>query len=37
MRSGAPSRRSPLLDRRVRLVRRLNEFSRWVYDLETQV
>jgi len=29
-------RRSSLLDRRVRLVRRLNEFSRWVYDLETR-
>jgi len=28
--------RSLLLDRRVRLVRRLNEFSRWVYDLETR-
>ena len=28
---------SPLLDRRVRLTRRLNEFSRWVYDLESQV
>ena len=26
---------SPLLGRRVRLVRRLNEVSRWVYDLET--
>ena len=30
-------RHSPLLDRRVRLVRRHNEFSRWVYDLETRV
>lgn len=26
---------SPLLDRRVRLVRRRNELSRWVYDLES--
>ena len=26
---------SPLLGRRVRLVRRLNDLSRWVYDLET--
>ncbi len=26
---------SPLLGRRVRLVRRLNELSRWVYDLES--
>jgi Uma2 family endonuclease len=30
-------RRSPLLDRSVRLVRKHNEFSRWVYDLETRV
>ena len=28
---------SPLLGRRVRLVRRRNELSRWVYDLETRV
>ena len=28
--------RSPLLDRSVRLLRRHNEFSRWVYDLETR-
>lgn len=28
---------SPLLARRVRLVRRLNELSRWVYDLESEV
>ncbi len=27
---------SPLLARRVRLVRRLNELSRWVYDLENR-
>jgi Uma2 family endonuclease len=30
-------RLSPLLGRRVRLVRRRNEFSRWMYDLETRV
>ena len=29
-------RHSPLLGRQVRLVRRRNEFSRWVYDLETR-
>lgn len=29
-------RHSPLLGRRVRLVRTRNEFSRWVYDLETR-
>jgi Uma2 family endonuclease len=29
-------RHSPLLGRRVRLVRSRNEFSRWVYDLETR-
>ncbi|HYU32956.1 MAG TPA: Uma2 family endonuclease [Thermoanaerobaculia bacterium] len=28
--------RSPLLDRSVRLVRRRNELSRWVYDLESR-
>jgi hypothetical protein len=38
---GDPGNREParpriLLDRRVRLVRRLNEFSRWMYDLETR-
>ena len=27
---------SPLLDRRVRLVRWLNDFSRWAYDLKTE-
>jgi len=30
-------RHSPLLGRRVRLVRRRNQLSRWVYDLETRV
>ena len=29
--------KSPLLDRRVRLVRWLNDFSRWAYDLKTEV